>query len=517
MVSFVSDPAVRTKIQRMAQRVCWENPQITDRSIDQRQLWIDDGYSDTSEAFSFLVLGDSGSGEHPGCHPQRQIAAAMAAHQSTTRFVLHTGDVVYLVGSSEHYLDNFIKPYREWLVGGHTPDQIPYDQMIFKQPFLPVLGNHDYYDLPLFYGALSKLASPLKPLLGRYLDLDIGWHGSYQGDAYARAFLDYLQAVPSSDLPQHLARHYDAAGPTGLCLRYCPGRFTRLPNRYYSFRYQGIDFFALDSNTFNEPEPLSDHHSNSNLRQRLADKYQALLSQQQHLVEKLTSLDTTVPEQVEQADYLRGKIEQITETARDLDKQCQARSAATVDMAQLQWLEERLVQSCQNQAVRGRILFFHHPPYVTEASKWHQGQTLAIRRRLRQVLDRVQSQVGPMPPHSRLVNLTLSGHAHCFEHLETLETGYGDAGLHWVVCGGSGYSLRRQRSEGSLLLEGDRPVAQSHRFVGKTGYGNQRRQPYSFLRIDVAAGAPLRLTLTPYVAERYSHQWKNYKLPPFQI
>jgi len=65
------------------------------------------------------------------------------AHGADARFLLHTGDVVYQVGSSEQYPDNFIRPYREWLVGGKDWRRLRYDRLVFRVPFLPVLGNHD--------------------------------------------------------------------------------------------------------------------------------------------------------------------------------------------------------------------------------------------------------------------------------------------------------------------------------------------------------------------------------------
>jgi hypothetical protein len=45
-----------------------------------------------------------------------------------------------------------------------------------------------------------------------------------------------------------------AEGP----LEYQPGSYTRLPNRYYHFRYGRAEFFALDSNTLLEPEGEGD-------------------------------------------------------------------------------------------------------------------------------------------------------------------------------------------------------------------------------------------------------------------
>jgi len=52
-------------------------------------------------------------------------------------------------------------------------------------------------------------------LLQLQLDLDIGWHGSSQGKAYAKAFLDYLKGMSEGELIQHLDRHYTAKTDTG--------------------------------------------------------------------------------------------------------------------------------------------------------------------------------------------------------------------------------------------------------------------------------------------------------------
>ncbi|MEL6903747.1 MAG: metallophosphoesterase, partial [Cyanobacteria bacterium J06606_4] len=104
------------------------------------------------------------------------------------------------------------------------------------------LGNHDYYDLSMAGGLLSKALSPLRRLLRKRINLDVGWHGSYQGEGFAKAFLDCLEAVGSAQLSAHIKRHYPPKANIGRCLRYEPGVFTRLPNRYYTFRRGGIDF-----------------------------------------------------------------------------------------------------------------------------------------------------------------------------------------------------------------------------------------------------------------------------------
>jgi hypothetical protein len=111
------------------------------------------------------------------------------------------------------------------------------------------------------------------------------------------------------------------------------------------------------------------------------------------------------------------------------------------------------------------------------------------------------------------------------EYLETLDTGNADSHIHWIVCGGSGYSLRRQRSEGSDLFEtfndngqqNQQLVARSHLFVGRNGHGYQKRRPYTSLRIDVKDGCPPQYIIRPLVAEWYQKQWHNYEMQSLTI
>lgn len=524
---FVSDPPISLKIRKMKERVRWLEPSLVERGIDQTQMVLDDGCSESPE-FSFLVVGDSGSGAYRGENPQRQVAELMLPHREESRFVLHTGDVIYLVGSSEYYLKNFISPYREFLVGGEQPERITYDQMVFNTPFLPVLGNHDYYDVPIIYGLIAHAALPLRRLLKSKLDggFDIGWHGSGQGNAYARAFLDYLKAFdPKGELEHHLDSHYTAKTETGRCLRYQPGRFTRLPNRYYTFRSGGIDFFALDSNTFNAPSPLPATKEGEAYRRELEKRRDDLERQKLQIIETSSELDSNQPDDAEQLDDNRTKLEQIDELLLDIEKQLAADETTVIDLEQLNWLRQKLIESWNTAQVRGRVIYFHHPPYVTEATKWHQAQTLAIRYRLRQVLDAVANAVGKQAAGRPLVDLILSGHAHCLEYIRTGDTGHADSNLNWIVCGGSGYSLRRQRSEGSELREtfrnsqSDRTrlVAKSLLFVGRNGQGFYKRRPYSFLRIDVQDGRPPKFKIRPFIAEQFRKQWNNSELEPFAI
>ena len=528
----VSDPAIATKIARMKQRVRWQHPLIKQYGIDQTQLAIIDSPQATLKAdaeslsqckFSFLVLGDSGTSRHLKDNPQDRVAACLLDHAADCDFILHTGDVVYLSGSSEQYPDNFIKPYREFIVGGKAPETVRFDRMTFKLPFLPVLGNHDYYDLALWTGILSKVFTPVRRALRRRINLDIGWHGSFQGEGFTKAFIDYLQPLSRDQLAKHLQAHYTHRyarnGKTALCLSYVPGKFTRLPNRYYSFRKDGIDFFALDSNTFNAPQPLPKTPEGQAQREKIEAQRAEIEAKVQSLIAESASLSMNLVEQADRAAHIYAKVEQLEEELRDIDKQLSVSDEdADLDVEQLDWLRDRLIASWQDESAKGRVLYFHHPPYVTEKTKWFQAQTLAVRLHLRQVLDAVQAVV--KEPTRPLVDLVLSGHAHCFEYLHTQETGHGDRNIPWVVCGGSGFSLRRQRKEGSDLEEHGQVVAKCHLFMGRSGHGSKTRRPYTALRVDVRydeAGEIPQFVLRPLVAERYQGRWRNYEVDPIAL
>ncbi|MEM9803660.1 MAG: metallophosphoesterase [Cyanobacteria bacterium P01_D01_bin.56] len=514
-----TDASTDTKIRKMRARVRWQHPLILERNIDQTRLFIDDGGAEDSE-FSFTVLGDSGTGRYRGDSPQRRVAKAVMEHGKNARFCLHTGDVVYLVGSSEQYFDNFIKPYREWLVGGDTPKKIVYDQMTFQHPILPTLGNHDYYNLPLLFGAISSLGIPIRKLLNSYVDLDVGWHGSYTGNAYAQAFIDCLINLDNNQLKTHLEKYYTAAGNT--CLNYVPGKFTRVPNRYYTFRYGGLDFFALDSNTFNDPQPMARGQDGIEYREQLRLQQVELEKTRSTILEKVDNLDPNDAEQAEQIDDLIGEAEQLGEEIRDISKQLKpALLKETNDTEQLEWLREGLIASWQDPTSRGRILYFHHPPYVTEATKWSQAQTLAVRQHLRQTLTAVKQTLGESPGNRPLVDLIINGHAHCMEYLHTADNGLADANIPCLVCGGSGYSLRRQRSNGPEVYEvidgKSQQVATSHLFIGRNGQGSQKRRPYSGLRIDVKAGQPPKFVVKPIVVEKFQHKWHQPNIEPIVL
>ncbi|MBD0270149.1 MAG: metallophosphoesterase, partial [Cyanobacteria bacterium Co-bin8] len=114
-----------------------------------------------------------------------------------------------------------------------------------------------------------------------------------------------------------------------------------------------------------------------------------------------------------------------------------------------------------------------------------------------------------------------------FEYLRTLDTGHADSHINWLVCGGSGLSLRRQRPDGPELFEtflgADRQtsegrlVAKSQLYMGLIGHKSERRRPYSFLRIDVKSGTPPRFEVKLHVSERYHQDWEEYALDPLML
>jgi len=106
--------------------------------------------------FSFIVLGDSGWGG-----PEQAIIAQRLAAEKPT-LILHTGDLVYMVGNYETYQRNYFNSYVATMC---------------SVPFFPCPGNHDYdvsNALPyLNIHALPNEGVPI-PDRGRYYSFDWG-------------------------------------------------------------------------------------------------------------------------------------------------------------------------------------------------------------------------------------------------------------------------------------------------------------------------------------------------------
>jgi Calcineurin-like phosphoesterase/Purple acid Phosphatase, N-terminal domain/IPT/TIG domain len=106
--------------------------------------------------FSFIVLGDSGWGGPD----QASIAQRLAAEKPT--MVVHTGDLVYMVGTYETYQRNYFNFY---------------ESMMGSVPFFPCPGNHDYDVANAFpYLAIHAVPNEGVPTAdrGRYYSYDWG-------------------------------------------------------------------------------------------------------------------------------------------------------------------------------------------------------------------------------------------------------------------------------------------------------------------------------------------------------
>lgn len=109
-----------------------------------------------AHSFRFAVVGDSGSGEPS----QYAVSARMEA--ANLDLVLHTGDVAYLLGSYDNFINN------------HFP---VYASLFARVPFYPSLGNHEMYTnagqpyLSLFNVPESGVPATAR---GRYYSFDRG-------------------------------------------------------------------------------------------------------------------------------------------------------------------------------------------------------------------------------------------------------------------------------------------------------------------------------------------------------
>ena len=91
-----------------------------------------------------------------------------------------------------------------------------------------------------------------------------------------------------------------------------------------------------------------------------------------------------------------------------------------------------------------------------------------------------------------------------------------------MICGGSGYGLRSQRREGPELVEVDETgnrslIASNNLFIGRNWSGSAEGDAYSGLRVDIAAGRPLSMTLTPLVSSRTSNGWVDAEPAPITL
>jgi len=295
----------------LEKQVQWQHPAIMKSGVGQTRLVIADAPTGNSSAFSFLVIGDTDAGttDNGSDNFLQTFSQQVIEHLDESRFLLHTGDVTYPIGNYQNYFTHFLQPYQALLK--QLPNSPAYSsrQIVFNKALLSVPGNHDYGDNATRLWHWKHLLRILCDRLRIATGIDLGCYGGERGKAYSQTFLDDLEGFSTEQLRAHLYKHYSAKNKSAddassHCLSYQTGNFTRLPNRYYTFRYGGIDFFALDSNTWN------------------------------------TSPDKP-----------------------------------GFDKVQLDWLEASLIRSWQMPNTIGRIVYFHHSPYTTEAFHWQQSET----------------------------------------------------------------------------------------------------------------------------------------------
>ncbi|MEL6603240.1 MAG: metallophosphoesterase [Cyanobacteria bacterium J06614_10] len=466
----------------LSRQVQWQHPKLVQSGIDQTRLAIADAPVG-AEPFSFLVMGDTDAGHSGNAASADEMlpfveafAQQMQPYVNESRFVLHTGDVTYPAGTYQNYFTGFLSPYRQLL--SQLPSSPAYrsGDVVFKRPLLPVPGNHDYAKPARTDRLWLALRRRCCDVLRQRFGIDLGGYGGYGAEAYGQTFLDDLSKLSEDDLSVHLAAHYRASIPSSQfsgssspvgssvdrnhpathCLDYRPGQFTRLPNRYYTFHYGGVDFFALDSNTWNgSPEKKGFDHE------------------------------------------------------------------------QLAWLERELIRSWRSPDVTGRIIYLHHSPYTTEGYRWQQPDTLWVRQHLRDVFDRAALALRDhgLEQNYPLVDVVISGHAHCLEHVKTAQTTYADSQTDWLVCGGSGFGLRRQRRMGKDLLENvvrrgrseTDVVAESQLYAGVHGSSRKQRKFHSFVRIDVQPNQPEKIVVCPFIVTMVDGQWRTKALAPFAV
>lgn len=131
------------------QRRRWVAAQL-DRGVD-RDFAID---RTDLEAYSFLLLGDTGEGDRS----QYAVVPGLLRAGAGTAFMVITGDVVYPTGSIRGYADKFFRPYRG-----------------YPAPIYAVPANHDWYDeLAGFMRVFCDAPRPPKPR-NRARPLSLTW------------------------------------------------------------------------------------------------------------------------------------------------------------------------------------------------------------------------------------------------------------------------------------------------------------------------------------------------------
>ncbi len=378
------------------------------------------------DRFAFLAVGDTGDSEgSDGVSPQDAVAAEMAREArlpetgGDAELVLHTGDVVYMTGEQRLYDRNFRRPYAPFLTSGSTPEEL-----VFRLPFLPVPGNHDYYDpggWSRWLAAMPALGAGLRALSREVFSYSLPQRGSGMGRVWMEAFT-----------------HRD---PPEGALPYEVGERTRLPNRYFRFSHGCADFFALDTNTLEAPAPDGRLQRD---RERAARRVRELSRRAAALEHELRrdelALERWLARHPDAGEggaapppRLCERLKLLSETALDVQREL-AREQRRMhtrpddfDAEQLRWLAASLEESRRDRPGAWRILWMHHPLFTTITNHAERSDVQGVRENL---LELVRGSV----------DLVLSGHSHSFEWIRAAALPH----TALVVTGGGGQpDLRR--------------------------------------------------------------------------
>lgn len=273
---------------------------------------------DDPEHFELLALGDTGDSEpDTTTSPQDAVARFLAEAAGPpvglgkASLVLHTGDVVYMTGERRLYDRNFRRPYAPFLAPGSTVENL-----VFRIPFLPVPGNHDYYDFARWARWLVRtpvVGSGVRAVARELFTYRVPEGGSGMG----KTFMDAFVRAPGPD----------GKGPAPYECGVC----TRLPNRYYQARYGSVDLFALDSNTLDPPPPSTNP---ARVRREAARRVRALeersrtinreLQRDEQALERFLAMRrTSVAASTELRRRVRQETEAVHEALLRLDGQLQ--------------------------------------------------------------------------------------------------------------------------------------------------------------------------------------------------
>lgn len=216
-------PGRRPKFSWLRASVLWaaRNDPLARRLGDPtdqiRELWVaaqrargDDAdfridRSDVGDAYSCIVMGDTGEGDHS----QYAVVPVLLRASEGTRFLAIISDVIYPIGNVNEYVDKFFRPYKD------------YDAPIYAVP-----GNHDWYDE---LGGFMRHFCGAEPLSDR----------SPPGRGLGAWIRDRLWRPQSALAADTLERAAELRGK--------PSQQGRIPGPYWTIDTPAIRFVGIDT------------------------------------------------------------------------------------------------------------------------------------------------------------------------------------------------------------------------------------------------------------------------------